>query len=73
MKLTSAQKRMIERLQRAKKIGRGVSWYVTYLTKDGSFRGHLVDSKVCDALERKGILQPTGNDNEYKIVSLPDA
>lgn len=67
MKLTPAQKRMIARLQKAEKIARGVGWYITYTDKRGRWRCRPVDGRVCNALERAGMLHPIGG-NAYRIV-----
>jgi hypothetical protein len=67
MKLTSAQKQMIERLKRADEIHYGVSWFIYYTGKRGRRWSDFVDGRVCNALVRMGILQRIEGTTHYTL------
>lgn len=61
MKLTRAQRSMIETLREANEIHYGVIWYIKYTYRDKP-KMKAVDGRVCNALVRTGVLKPTEQD-----------
>jgi hypothetical protein len=68
MKLTRAQRKLIkEDLLIATEIHQGVNWYIKFLDKNGKERARFIDGRVCNALERAGVLVPVPGSNQYTL------
>lgn len=72
MALTEAQQTMVNRLQKAIYIGRGVNWYMQFQGKTRLWSSKL-DTRVCSALVRMGVLiKVDRTDSEFGEYKLAD-